>query len=328
MHLDLNHVYSFIFSGLPINQSFLTGEAAISRAKVLCPRRIAGQSPRPPNTQDEVKERKQLFSNSFKQLQGFQFWYVLMWNLKQFEGASLKSLVRVRQRGTMAVWSCINTQNFRESANLPWPNSCQPSKMQQVSCVQLGCCCKPTQGLVLEELQKTHRIDMFEPCKKMLQMESDTGHWRIPRLHLRHVTVKVWEPDLKYFLGTAQLSSQSLLKASAILHTSIQWYWDDNHLTSRKWSENKLSLIIPKKSKAIPSHSQSSPENKIIHMGLFLLGHVLPLSCAELPICQGQGFRKLQPDIDRSYCKHLSCWNAAPAAARFHLEDRSWARDH
>lgn len=179
MHLDLNHVYSLIFSGLPINQSFLTGEAAISRAKVLCPRRIAGQSPRPPNTQEEVKERKQLFSNSFQTTSRIPVLICLMWNLKQFEGASLKRLVRVRvrQRGAMAVWSYINTQNFRESANLPWPNSCQPTKMQQVSCVQLGCCRKPTQGLVLEELQKTHRIDMFKPCKKCCKwrVTLDTG---------------------------------------------------------------------------------------------------------------------------------------------------------
>ena len=60
----------------------------------------------------------------------------------------------------------------------------------------------------------------------------------------------------------------------------------------------------PKPSQAIVNHPQKIV---LIHLRLFLLDHVLPLSCAELPICQGQGFRKLQPDIDRSYCKHLSC---------------------
>ena len=178
MHLDLNHVYSLIFSGLPINQSFLTGEAAISRAKVLCPRRIAGQSPRPPNTQEEVKERKQLFSNSFQTTSRIPVLICLMWNLKQFEGASLKRLVRVRvrQRGAMAVWSYINTQNFRESANLlDQTLASRPKCSKSHACSWGAVASQP--GSCSGRASETHRIDMFKPCKKCCKwrVTLDTG---------------------------------------------------------------------------------------------------------------------------------------------------------
>ena len=163
--MHLNHIY------LSEVCKLMNVASNISRAEALCPRRIAGQSPKLRKSQEKGNS---CFQTIWTQLQGFQFSREISNALKVW----LWKAVRVGQRGTIAVRNTHKLFGFRE----PALTKLRPSKMikmQQVSCLmQLRCCRKPTQGLVLEELQKTHRIDLFKPGAA-----NGSWPWTVP-LHL------------------------------------------------------------------------------------------------------------------------------------------------